>query len=94
MTTKFEGPNKLEEEIDRVTTLLGEEEIGSEDYEKKLNVLTKLWKIKAEDKPDRISKDTLMVVGSNILSIILILRHEHLNVITSKAMQMVPKARI
>jgi hypothetical protein len=94
MTTKFEGPGKLEEEIDRVTTLLGEEEIGTDSYEKKLNALTKLWKIKAEDKSDRISKDTLLVAGVNLLSIVLILRHEHLNIITSKAMQMVPKARI
>lgn len=95
MTTKFEGPAKLDEEIDRVTTLLSEEEIASEDYEKKLNALSKLWKIKAEeDKPDRISKDTLLIVGSNILAILLIIRHEHVNVITSKAMSMVPKARI
>lgn len=94
MTTKFEGPEKLDQEIDRVTTLLGEEEIGSEDYEKKLNALSKLWKMKAEEKPDRISKDTMLIVASNILSILLIIRHEHVNVITSKAMQMVPKARV
>jgi hypothetical protein len=94
MTTNFEGPQKLNEEIDRVSTLLGEEQIGSEDYEKKLNALTKLWKIKADDKPDRISKDTLLIVGANILGILLVIRHEHVNVITSKAMSMVPKTRI
>lgn len=94
MTTKFEGPAKLDKEIDRVTTQLNEEEVGSEDYEKKLNALSKLQKIKAEGKPDRISRDTLLIVGSNILSILLIIRHEHVNVITSKAMSMVPKARV
>jgi hypothetical protein len=94
MTAKFEGPTKLEKEIDRVTDSLKDEQIGSDDYEKRISALTKLWKIKAEDKPDRISKDTMLVAGVNLLSILLILRHEHLNVITSKAMQMVPKARI
>lgn len=94
MTTKFEGPDKLEKEIDRVTSSLTDEQIGSEDYDKRVSALTKLWKIKAEGKPDRISKDTMLIAGVNLLSILLILRHEHLNVITSKAMQMVPKARI
>lgn len=87
-------PDKLNQEIDRVLDHLKTNDVGSEEHDNGLNALSKLAKIKAEDKPDRISKDTLLTVGSNLLAIILILRHEHLNVITSKAMQMVPKARI
>lgn len=40
-----------------------------------------------------ISKDTLLIVAANLLGIVLVIRHEHVNVITSRAMQMVINPR-
>jgi len=45
------------------------------------------------DKPDRVSKDTLAIIGANIAGIVLILGYERLNIITSKALGFANKLR-
>lgn len=39
----------------------------------------------------RVSRDTLFIVGGNILGILLIVGHERANVVTSKALNLLPK---
>ena len=47
--------------------------------------LTKLYAIK-EKKKDRVSLDTMVTVGGNLASILLIVNYEQANVLTSKAL--------
>lgn len=93
MFTNAELPIMLETQIERTLHKLNELEVGSEEYVKTLDLLSRLYKMKAEEKPDRVSKDTMAIVVANILGILIIVRHEHLNVITSRAMNMVMKPK-
>ncbi|PYS67706.1 MAG: hypothetical protein DMF69_22285 [Acidobacteria bacterium] len=85
-TQKTGHDSQLEAEIDRVQTLLATKKIDSDEYATILKHLTELHKMKEAEKPSPVSKDTMLTVGANILGILLIIRHEHLNVITSRAM--------
>lgn len=66
---------------------------GSEEYGVALDQLSKLQKIRQDEKPDRVSSDAILGAAVNILGIALILKHEHVNVITSKALGFIPKVK-
>lgn len=65
----------------------------SEEYCKMTDQLLKLHSMKAVDKSRRVSPDTIVTVGANVLGIILILHYEQVHVLTSKALQFVIRAR-
>ena len=83
----------LESELDRVLVRLRTEMPNSEDYTKALSLVERLHDMLDKDDPEVVSKNTLLVVGGNLLGIILILKHEHLNPITSKALSFVIRTR-
>lgn len=64
-----------------------------EEYAKMIRHLETLSKIKAQNAPDRVSADVLATIGGNLAGILLILHFEKINVVTSKAMSFVMKAR-
>jgi hypothetical protein len=68
-------------------------EAGSEEFGVALDQLSKLQKIRQEEKPDTVSSDALLAAAVNILGIALIIKHEHVNVITSKALGFIPKLK-
>lgn len=86
-------PTLLELEVDRAVRELKNHPIGSDEYVRTLDAIVKLHKMKEEEKPKFVSRDTLAIVGANLLGIVMIIRHEHMNVITSRAMNMVIKPR-
>lgn len=86
-------PTHIEAEIDRLMFTLGEIDMDSEEYGTILDRLSRLHKMKIEDKSSPVSKDTLVLAATNILGILLIIRHEHVNVISSKAMSMAQRLR-
>lgn len=86
-------PSPLNDEINRAMAELGSTQFDSEEYDKQLERVSKLYKIKAEDKPNRVSKDTLALVGANLLGILLIISTEREHVITSRAMGMLAKPK-
>lgn len=57
-------------------------------------ILTFMEKYRDLTKKTRISPDTLAVVAGNLFGIMLILNHEKMNVITSKALAFVLRGRI
>ena len=84
----------LEKEIEAVLLEMKDMYVGSEEYEIALNHLSTLHEInKSKEKKWNVSPDTMAIVVGNLLGIILILKHEELNVITSKAMNFVIKGR-
>jgi hypothetical protein len=84
---------ELDEAIQRVHDRMKYEEIDSEEYATLLQRLDKLHSIK-EANTKRISPDTLLIVGGNLLGIVLILGYERVNVVASKALSFVMKSKV
>ena len=84
---------KLEKEIDAVLSEMENMNVSDDDYEIAIEHLSRLYDIKLKDKKWNISNDTMLVVAGNLLGIMLILKHEDLNIITSKALGFVIKGR-
>jgi hypothetical protein len=84
----------LEIALNRAISSLSNHETGSKEYVDTLDAVAKLHKMRQEEKPSSISKDTLLIVTANLLGIILIIKHESVNVITSRAIGLLQKPRI
>lgn len=91
---KLRESSSLENAIEKAIRELGNHPIGSEDYVRTLDQVVKLHKMREEEKSSSVSKDTLVVAGTNLLGIILIIKHEFVNVITSRALSLILKPRI
>lgn len=87
------SPTRLEIAMDKAVRCLDNYEVGSEEYSAVLDVVSRLHKIREEEKPDQVSKDTMAVISANLLGIVMILGHERVNVITSKAFGWVIKPK-
>jgi hypothetical protein len=87
---------KVESQIDlamkRALSNLTAHEVHSDEYAKMLDQVVKLHKMKEEEKTSVVSKDTLVIVGANLLSVVMIIRHENVNTIMSRAMNLLLKA--
>lgn len=83
----------LDDALDRAIRELNHHDVGSPEYVKILNAVSSLTDMRQQEKPKSVSKETLFNVGGNLLGIILILKHERLNVITSKALSFVLRSR-
>jgi|GEM_PF-4964501 len=55
--------------------------------------IEKLHKMNTAQRSHRVSPDTMVTVAANLVGIALIIKHEHVNVITSKALGFVPKLK-
>lgn len=66
---------------------------STDGFAKATDQIAKLHKMKETEKPSRVSPDTLVLAATNIAGIIMIIKHEHFNVITSKALSFVLKPR-
>lgn len=66
----------------------------SEEYKKIVKQITALNKVRSSNKRAPLSRDTLALVAGNLLGVWIIVSHEHVNVITSKAFSMIGKTRI
>ena len=82
----------LDKEIARTDRHLKECMIGSEDYTKLFQFRLQLQDLKNKNSSP-LSKETLVLAVTNLLGIILIIKHEHVNVISSKAMSLLIKPR-
>lgn len=80
--------------IDDVLESMAGYDPTTEEYAELVVQLDKLYKMKVSDKPDRFSYDTVLTVAANILGIALILKHEQLNVIATKALGFVLKTKV
>lgn len=89
MLWKSEAMLLLDEEITRSLRELKFHEASSDEYQKRMDRLVQLYRMKEEEKSKfGFSKDNLAVVFGNLMGIFMIVKHEHVNVITSKAMQL------
>lgn len=79
-----------------MTRILNEMEVygpDSPEYPILLAQLEKVMEIRASKDKRRITPDTLVLAGANVLGILIIVAYEHAHVITSKAKDYVLKTR-
>lgn len=88
-----ETESMLDAEIRSALVKLKDLENDSNEYGALLERVTKLSKLKAEEKPERISPNNALLVAANLVGILAILGHEHVGPVTSKAMAFVVKPR-
>lgn len=93
MFGRAKDPTETQKALTKALRELDAQQVGSDEYATVLESVVKLHKIAEEEKPDQVSMDTAALIAANILGILLIIRHEHVNVITSKAMGQVTRLR-
>ncbi len=84
---------KLEIAINAVLDDMENHSPTTEEYGKLLERLKDLHKMKEAEKPSRPSSDVMLQSGAYILGIAMILHREEFNVITTKALNFVPRIR-
>lgn len=86
----------LDIQIERVSARLAKIEPDSAEYYKLLSVMDQMTDLKRKQEKKRfeVTPDTIVVAGVNLAGIILILKHEQLNSISSKALSFVSKLRL
>lgn len=87
-------PAKLQDVIDHVQTLMMSTDSDSPELSELTETLEKLYKMQSSKKTHQVSPDALLAVAGNLLGIGLILNHERLHVVTSKALGFVMKTKV
>lgn len=92
--TRTPKPTPLDEAISELYVNLGEQDPETEEYSRIADQIVKLEKLNAEIKAKkRISPDVAVTVAANLAGILLIINHERLHVVASKAIGFVMKTR-
>jgi hypothetical protein len=91
--TKSEPDTALDAAMRKCFEKMKNLEETSDEYMKVLNRLSELHKMKQAEKPDRVSKDTMVLAGTNLIGIFLVLNHEHLHPVTTRAMNLAQTVR-
>lgn len=93
-TPKAAPSEALDKTIADIHSELAGFTIDDENFAKGVDHLTKLYHAKAENyKPNVVSKDTMIVAGTNIVGILAILSFEQVRIVSTKALGLVLKAR-
>jgi hypothetical protein len=67
--------------------------MDQQEYSSTLKTTERLYEMMEKDKSSSVSKDVALTVVANLLGIFMIIKHEHVNVITSKALGFVFRLR-
>lgn len=94
MKLNLRKKSKLEKAIDSILDDMAKFDASSDEYGEMTGNLEKLLKAKSYEKSKGISPDTAIVVAANLIGIVLILKHEKIDIITSKALGFVMKGRV
>ena len=86
-------PSQLDIALNRAYAALSNLQETDEQYSQILDHIVKLHKMKNDERTSQVSPDTWATIGANLVGILLIIRHEHVNVITSRAMNLVTKLK-
>lgn len=94
----FQKPNpeasSLQDQINAVLSRMKSFDAEDAEYEKLLAQLERLYKLQNHNPSGfRPSADAVLTVAGSVIGILLIINHEKLNVISSKAMSFIVKAK-
>jgi hypothetical protein len=87
-TPKLEAV-KLDAAMLRLLDDMENDETNSEEYANRLKHLKELSKLRSEERPERVSSDTIATVAGNLLGILIIVAYEQKHVMTSKGLSFV-----
>lgn len=76
----------LQRQIDAVLNEMQLKGVFHEDYPKLMTHLERLYEIKEKSQRPRLSWDTLVIVGGNLIGVLLIVAYEQKHVMSSKAL--------
>ena len=88
-----ENISELDKAITRVLQEMDTYGPDAPEYPKLLKSLERLTKLKRLERRPRVSRDTLAIVGGNLLGILIIVAYEHSHVVVSKGMGLLLKTR-
>lgn len=91
-TRRSKSDELLEREIEMMLRHMAVIGVDSEEYDAAIRYLETLYTLKGK-KPSSVSKDTMAMIGGNLLGILMILKHERMDIITSKALNFVIRVR-
>lgn len=86
-------PNPVDQAIADLVSEMESMNGDTPEYAAMAKNLTELHKAKSQLKDRRISPDTLLIVGGNLVGILLILNFERAGVVASKALSFVMKTK-
>lgn len=87
-------PDKgLERVIDDILTRMSTTSADSKEYAAMSDRLVQLYELKKYDASRRVSPDTLVIVAGNLLGILMIVNYEKMNVMSSKALNLLMRLR-
>lgn len=84
---------QFDSELTRSVSLLRGHDVDSDEYATILGRVEKLHELRKDEKPKPVSLDTALSVGANLFGILMIIKHENINVITSKALSFVHRVK-
>lgn len=91
---KNEKPIPVDREIEAVLRKMHEKGVSSDEYPTLLKYLERLNDIREKEKPDKVKRDTMWIVGGNLLGILLIVLYEQRHVMSSKGFGQIIHPRI
>ena len=94
MKLNFRKKSKLEIVIDSILDDMSKVEANSNEYSDMAKNLETILKAKSYEKQKGISPDTIAIVAGNLIGIVLILKHEKVDIITSKALGFILRGRV
>jgi tRNA nucleotidyltransferase (CCA-adding enzyme) len=94
MRNPFKKDNRLTKVINELTEAMNNVEPDSEEYNRMAQNLEILVRAKSSIKETKIDWNTVLMIGGTILQTVLILKHEKVDIITTKAMSTLLKLRV
>lgn len=93
MFAQHKEPTKLDEAINEIYREMAGVTADSKEYAAMVKQLKVLHKMKTAESSNRVTPDTALIVAANILGIIIIVTHERVAVMTSKALGLLMRLR-
>lgn len=84
---------EFDDAIERVLETMNAEEVGSQEYKNAIVYLDRLVAMRQKDTPNRVTRDTIWIVGGGLLQVVLIVFAEQNHVIVSKALSFIMKPK-
>jgi hypothetical protein len=87
-------PTVLDETIDACLAQLSGIPVESDEFNRKMEQINKLYALREKHAKKGVSSDTLLIVAGNLAGIVMILGYERAHVVTSKALGFVLKTPV
>lgn len=88
-----DGPSPLDPLIDALQDEMHTTDLFSDEYQLLLARLERLYKIKANERHDPVSRDSMLMAATNLLGIVMIVAYEQKHLMNQKGFSQILKLR-